>query len=143
MRKIVAVSVLAAMTTLGTAAAVAAVAAGTGVRPGTGLRSAYRQAPAPPEGGIERQEVSQEQYDVLVGQCRYPKTGQARARCRAQVRAKYVVGAFNPALDCRTYSGVSVCGPLELSAAQRACVEESVGGGLTRRRAEVECYAFR
>ncbi|WP_327049274.1 hypothetical protein OG320_16195 [Microbispora sp. NBC_01189] len=143
MRKIVAVSVLAAMTTLGTAAAVAAVAAGTGVRPGTGPRSAYRQAPVPPEGGVERQEVSQQQYDILIGQCRYPKTGQARERCRTQVRAKYVVGAFNPALDCRTYSGISVCGTLELSAAQRACVEESTGGGLTRRRAEVECYAFR
>lgn len=123
MRKIVAVSVLAAMTTLGTAAAVAAVAAGTGVRPGNGPRSAYRQAPTPPEGwpegGVERQEVSQEQYGVLIGQCRYPKTGQARERCRTQVRAKYVVGAFNPALDCRTYSGISVCGTLELSAAQR------------------------
>jgi len=43
----------------------------------------------------------------------------------------------------RAYSGVSVCGVLELSAPQRSCVEESVGGGLTRRRAEVECYAFR
>lgn len=134
MTKIVAVAVLAAMTMLGTVAAVASVAAGTGGRP--------PQASVP-HGGVARQEVSRKQYDILIGQCRYPKTAEARQRCRTQVREQYKVGAFNPDLDCRTYSGISVCGVLELSAAQRSCVEESVNGGLTRRRAEVECYAFR
>ncbi|GLX09358.1 hypothetical protein [Microbispora sp. NBRC 16548] len=144
MRKIVAVAVLAAMTMLGTVAAVASVAAGTGGHPRTGpWAGSPPQAPAPPKGGVKQQEVSQKQYDILVGQCRYPKTPEARHRCRTQVREQYRVGAFNPNLDCRTYSGVSVCGVLELDAAQRSCVEESVGGGLTRRRAEVECYAFR
>lgn len=156
MRKIVAVAVFAAMTMLGTVAAVASVAAGTGGHPRTGpWAGSPPQAPALPKGpalpngpvlprgGVQRQEVSQRQYDILVGQCRYPKTPEARDRCRTQVREQYKVGTFNPALDCRTYSGVSVCGVLELSAAQRACVQESVGGGLTRRRAEVECYAFR
>ncbi|WP_432929024.1 hypothetical protein ACQPZZ_03965 [Microbispora sp. CA-135349] len=139
MRKIVAVAVFAAMTMLGT---VASVAAGAGGRPGIGPRAGIAQASAP-KGGVERQEVSRKQYDILIGQCRYLKTSEARHRCRAQVREQYTVGAFNPNLDCRTYSGVSVCGVLELTAAQRSCVEESVGGGLTRRRAEVECYAFR
>ncbi|MFF4128638.1 hypothetical protein ACFYYP_34430 [Microbispora rosea] len=144
MRKIVAVAVFAAMTMLGTVAAVASVAAGTGGHPSTGpWAGSPPQALALPKGGVQRQEVSQRQYDILVGQCRYAKTPEARDRCRTQVREQYKVGTFNPALDCRTYSGVSVCGILELSAAQRACVQESVGGGLTRRRAEVECYAFR
>ncbi|MEV5740157.1 hypothetical protein AB0L30_08880 [Microbispora rosea] len=150
MRKIVAVAVFAAMTMLGTVAAVASVAAGTGGHPSTGPWAgsppqalALPEGPVPPKGGVQRQEVSQRQYDILVGQCRYAKTPEARDRCRTQVREQYKVGTFNPALDCRTYSGVSVCGILELSAAQRACVQESVGGGLTRRRAEVECYAFR
>ncbi|MEN3534885.1 hypothetical protein AAH991_07220 [Microbispora sp. ZYX-F-249] len=143
MRKIVAVAVLAAMTMLGTVAAVASVDAGAGVHPRTGPRAGIApQAPAP-RGGVERQEVSRDQYDVLVGQCRYRKTSEARKACRTEVRERYKVGAFNPNLDCRTYSGVSVCGTLELTAAQRSCVEESVNGGLTRRRAEVECYAFR
>ncbi|MEU7881207.1 hypothetical protein [Microbispora bryophytorum] len=144
MRKIVAVAVLAAMTMLGTVAAVATVAAGTGGHPRIGpWAGSQPQAPALPKGGVKRQEVSQEQYDILVGQCRYPKTPEARDRCHTQVREQYKVGAFNPGLDCRAYSGVSVCGVLELSAPQRSCVEESVGGGLTRRRAEVECYVFR
>ncbi|MEU8173318.1 hypothetical protein AB0C14_10615 [Microbispora hainanensis] len=144
MRKIVAVAVLAAMTMLGTVAAVASVATETGGHPRTGQwAGSAPQAPAPPKGGAQRQEVSQEQYDILIGQCRYAKTKEARQRCRTQAREQYRVGSFNEALDCRTYSGVSVCGVLELSDAQRACVEESVGGGLTRRRAEVECYAFR
>lgn len=150
MKKIVAVAVLAAMTTLCTVAAVATVAAGTGGHPRTGPNAARPpEAPAPPEGGVlpeggvEQQEVSRAQYDILVRQCRYANTPGDRERCRTEVREQYRIGRRNPTLDCRTYSGVTVCGRLELSAQERSCVKEAVGGGMTRRRAEVECYAFR
>lgn len=144
MTKIVAVAVLAAMTMLGTVSAVASMAAATGGRPPSAAQGAGSPPQARmPEGGVARQEVSRKQYDILIGQCRYAKSPEARQRCRTQVREQYKVGAFNPDLDCRTYSGITVCGVLELSAAQRSCVEEAVNGGLTRRRAEVECYAFR
>jgi hypothetical protein len=89
------------------------------------------------------QEVSKAQYDILYGQCRYADTADARARCQERVRNAYRIGARNPNLDCRTYSSVTVCGVLQLSERQKACVRESVKGGLTFRRAEVECYAFR
>ncbi|WP_211590407.1 hypothetical protein [Microbispora sp. H11081] len=143
MTKIVAVALLAAMTVLGTVAAVSSVDTGAGGRTSTGQKAGIApQAPAP-RGGVERQEVSRDQYDILVGQCVYRKTSEAQRSCRAEVRERFSVGAFNPYLDCRAYSGVRVCGVLELTPAQRSCVQESVDGGLTRRRAEVECYAFR
>jgi hypothetical protein len=43
--------------------------------------------------------------------------------------------------DCRTYSGVKVCGELKLTGKQRQCVQKEVRLGITERRAEVECYA--
>ncbi|SDJ54373.1 hypothetical protein [Nonomuraea jiangxiensis] len=85
-------------------------------------------------------EVSKEQYKILIAQCRYAQTG--KASCRAAVKARYRIGQPDKSLDCRTYSGVSVCGTLHLSKAQRACAQESVSKGLSYRRAEVECYAF-
>ncbi|MBP2706402.1 hypothetical protein JOL79_21565 [Microbispora sp. RL4-1S] len=90
-----------------------------------------------------RQEVSGDQFAILLKQCRYADTRQARHDCRDAVRARYRIGARNPLLDCRTYSGVTVCGPLPLSPVEEECVTQSVAGGLTRRRAEVECFAFR
>ncbi|MEV8630359.1 hypothetical protein AB0395_01765 [Streptosporangium sp. NPDC051023] len=87
--------------------------------------------------------VSEAQYQTLLNQCGYANTGQRRADCRATVRENYEVSSeANPNLDCRAYSGVAVCGPLPLSPAERRCVRSSVEGGLTYRRAEVECYAF-
>jgi hypothetical protein len=102
--------------------------------------------PGKGEGGampVQPQEVSKGQYKVLFGQCRYANTPRARAQCRAMVQQKYRIGARNPFLDCRAYSGITVCGELMLSPAEQACVTESVKSGLTYRRAEVECYAFR
>ncbi|GII53554.1 hypothetical protein Pth03_19430 [Planotetraspora thailandica] len=122
MKKIVAVAALAAMTLLG---AVVTFAMATGAR-----------------AGGRQQEVSSAQFQILVGQCRYADTAQARAECRSEVKLNYRVGTFDPSLDCRTYSSVTVCGPLSLSPKQQACVTESVRQGLTYRRAEVECYAF-
>lgn len=90
-------------------------------------------------GGGERREVSQEQYNVLINQCRYAGIGPAK--CRAAVKQHYRVGAVDKTLDCRVYSGVAVCGKLRLSKAERRCVRESVAKGLSSRRAEVECYA--
>jgi len=43
--------------------------------------------------------------------------------------------------DCRTYSGVKVCGELKLNAQQKQCVQKEVRLGITERRAEVECFA--
>lgn len=87
--------------------------------------------------------VSESQYQTLLNQCEYANTAQRRADCRATVRQDYeVTGENNPSLDCREYSGVAVCGTLPLSPAERRCVRSSVEGGLTYRRAEVECYAF-
>lgn len=91
---------------------------------------------------VKETTVSEEQYETLLDQCRYADTAALRAECRAMVRARYRVGEENPSLDCRTYSGVTVCGELELGPAERRCVKEAVGGGLNHRRAEVECYAF-
>ncbi|MBO2452301.1 hypothetical protein J4573_34785 [Actinomadura barringtoniae] len=42
--------------------------------------------------------------------------------------------------DCRTYSGVKVCGELKLNAEQKQCVQKEVRLGITERRAEVECF---
>ncbi|WP_449064072.1 hypothetical protein [Planomonospora algeriensis] len=87
-------------------------------------------------------EVSAEQHRILAGQCRYADTAGLRERCLVAVRRDYRVGRENRDLDCRTYSGVTVCGRLPLSERERRCVEQWVTGGLTQRRAEVECYVF-
>ncbi|MFI7616638.1 hypothetical protein ACIBP6_35970 [Nonomuraea terrae] len=88
--------------------------------------------------GSDQREVSQEQYDTLIAQCRYADTGPAR--CRAEVRRTYRVGNEDTELDCRAYAGVAVCGELKLSKTERRCVRESTEQGLSLRRAEVECY---
>jgi len=91
----------------------------------------------------DQHEVSRSQYEVLIGQCRYANTAQARQRCRSAVRANYRIGSRpNPTLDCRTYSSVTVCGTLHLTPKERACLRDSVSKHLSYRRAEVECYAF-
>ncbi|MBB5777611.1 hypothetical protein ACFPOI_05665 [Nonomuraea angiospora] len=90
--------------------------------------------------GTAQHEVSQQQYDTLISQCRYADQG--KAKCREAVKEMYRIGKYDKTLDCRTYSGVTVCGTLKLSKAERQCVRESVSAGLTYRRAEVECYAF-
>jgi hypothetical protein len=92
--------------------------------------------------GPGRPEVSAEQYEIMFGQCRYAETAALRAECRTMVEQTYMIGRTNPGLDCRTYSGVTVCGELVLSARQRQCVRQAVDAGLGPRRAEVECYAF-
>ncbi|MBG0815506.1 hypothetical protein HS045_15125 [Planomonospora sp. ID82291] len=86
--------------------------------------------------------MSPDQHRVLTGQCRYADSAGLREKCLAEVRRGYRVGRENRDLDCRTYSGVTVCGRLLLSDRERRCVEKWVTGGLTRRRAEVECYVF-
>ncbi|MCP2346503.1 hypothetical protein [Nonomuraea roseoviolacea] len=88
------------------------------------------------------QDVSRRQYQILLHQCSYANTAAARTSCRADVRQTYRIGAANPSLDCRTYSGVTVCGKLTLSPSERACVRNSVAQGISYRRSEVECYAF-
>jgi hypothetical protein len=90
--------------------------------------------------GTDQHEVSQEQYDILIAQCRYADKG--AAKCRAAVKARYRVGMASTELDCRTYSGVTVCGPLRLSRDERQCAQDSIDKGLSVRRAEVECYAL-
>jgi hypothetical protein len=92
--------------------------------------------------GFEQHEVSQEQYQILLAQCRYADTGKARAECRAEVMERYRVGKADRSLDCRTFSGITVCGTLKLSRAERRCTQESTDMGLPFRRAEVECYAL-
>jgi hypothetical protein len=87
-------------------------------------------------------EVSPDQHRILTGQCRYADTAGMREECLAEVRRDYRVGRENRDLDCRTYSSVTVCGRLPLSERERRCVETWVTGGLTQRRAEVECYVF-
>ncbi|MFC5834112.1 hypothetical protein [Nonomuraea insulae] len=89
--------------------------------------------------GMDQHEVSQEQYDTMIAQCRYSDTG--KAKCRAAVREMYRIGEADHQLDCRTYSGVSVCGTLRLSKSERACTRDSEAKGIASRRAEVECYA--
>ncbi|MEU4510552.1 hypothetical protein AB0G05_13720 [Nonomuraea wenchangensis] len=98
--------------------------------------------PAAAGDGMSQQEVSREQYRILVSQCRYADTAKARARCRAEVEELYRVGRTDKSLDCRTYSGITVCGTLRLGKAERQCVRDSVRQGLPYRRAEVECYAL-
>ncbi|MCW2878942.1 MAG: hypothetical protein JWQ95_3042 [Sphaerisporangium sp.] len=95
-----------------------------------------------PPGQEEKQSVSKDQYRILTRQCRYADTTKAQEECRARVEEKYVIGQRAPDLDCRTYSGVTVCGVLYLSDREKQCVRESVDSGLTYRRSEVECYAF-
>ncbi|MEU7895723.1 hypothetical protein AB0B45_23065 [Nonomuraea sp. NPDC049152] len=110
---------------------------------GLGVVAALGLFAGPARGGTgNRHEVSEQQYQILMGQCRYADTPSARAECRSQVRENYRIGRFDPTLDCRTYSGVTVCGELTLSPAERACVKDSVSKGLTFRRSEVECYAL-
>jgi hypothetical protein len=87
--------------------------------------------------------VSRWQYQTMLEQCRYVKSATGRIRCEGSVKRDYRIGkAPNPNLDCRTYSSISVCGKLQLSPGQLRCVSDSVRSGLTRRRSEVECYAF-
>lgn len=118
MNKIICVAALAAMTTLATAGA------------------------GHPMDGVGKEQVSREQYRILLNQCGYADTGAARRECRAEVRRTYTIGERNPGLDCRTYAGITVCGVLKLSKSQRQCVQDSVRSGLTYRRSEVECYAL-
>ncbi|MER5622785.1 hypothetical protein ABT061_17270 [Streptosporangium sp. NPDC002544] len=118
MNKIICVAALAVMTTLATAGA------------------------GHPMDGVGKQQVSREQYRILLNQCRYADTSAARRECRAEVRRTYTIGARNPGLDCRTYSSITVCGELKLSKSEKQCVQDSVRGGLTYRRSEVECYAL-
>ncbi|MFI7697846.1 hypothetical protein [Nonomuraea sp. NPDC049480] len=92
--------------------------------------------------GFEQHEVSMEQYQTLLAQCRYANTGKARAECRAEVKQRYRIGKADASLDCRTYSGISVCGTLKLSRSERQCTQDSTDKGLPFRRAEVECYAL-
>ncbi|MCK2221899.1 hypothetical protein MF672_050040 [Actinomadura sp. ATCC 31491] len=98
--------------------------------------------PAAVGDGSQPHEVSKEQYRTLLSQCRYADTAKARAQCRAQVRETFRIGGTDTSLDCRTYSGVSVCGTLTLSRAERRCLKDSTDKGLPFRRAEVECYAL-
>ncbi|GIH92314.1 hypothetical protein Psi01_29440 [Planobispora siamensis] len=123
----------------GTAFTAAAVT--TGTAGATGETRASAAAVTTGEGRIPA-EVSGEQYRILTGQCRYADTAELRERCARDVGRDYRVGERDDALDCRTYSGVSVCGPLPLSERERQCVTEAVAGGMTARRAEVECYVF-
>ncbi|GGS93297.1 hypothetical protein GCM10010156_59430 [Planobispora rosea] len=85
-------------------------------------------------------EVSPAQHRILLDQCRYADTPALRERCRSAAENDYRTGEENPSLDCRTYSGVSVCGVLPLSERERKCAETAAAGGLPSRRAEVECY---
>ncbi|WP_424535348.1 hypothetical protein ACOZ38_35250 [Sphaerisporangium viridialbum] len=96
-----------------------------------------------PPSHEEKKSVSKDQYRILIRQCRYADTTKEQEECRARVEEKYEVGP-RPAtdLDCRTYSGVTVCGVLKLNDREQQCVRESVDSGLSYRRAEVECYAF-
>ncbi|WP_237105989.1 hypothetical protein [Nonomuraea sp. MG754425] len=90
--------------------------------------------------GMERHEVSQEQYDTLIAQCRFSDLG--KAKCRAAVKRMYRIGQADLTLDCRTYSGITVCGTLQLSKSERSCIRHSEQEGIPFRRAEVECYAL-
>ncbi|MFC4060628.1 hypothetical protein ACFOWE_20180 [Planomonospora corallina] len=107
---------------------------------------ATARSPAPdqataqaPDGRIE---VSREQHRILTGQCRYADSASLREECLAAAEREYRVGRENRDLDCRTYSGVTVCGRLLLSDREQQCVREAETGGQARRRAEVECYVF-
>lgn len=143
MKKIFAVAAFAALTMLGTTTVVVEALA----RPDTGTSTPTGGIPAPQPAAETttkmRRQVSEAQYQILFSQCRYADTRAARRQCRTDVAQRYTVGKYDPTLDCRTYSGISVCGELKLSARERACVRSSVRDGITHRRAEVECYAFR
>jgi hypothetical protein len=118
MKKITTVVVLATMTMFGT------VAAGG------------------PPGPDQKQSVSDDQYRILIRQCKYADTAEARKKCRTDVANKYEIGKESAFLDCRTYSGATVCGVLKLSEREQQCVKQYVDNGLSSRRAEVECYVF-
>ncbi|GAA3164778.1 hypothetical protein GCM10010466_64600 [Planomonospora alba] len=107
--------------------------------PGQAVQSPAPAVTAPADG---RTEVSRDQHRILTEQCRYADSARLRTQCLAAVERDYRVGRENRDLDCRTYSGVTVCGRLVLSERERRCVREWVAGGLTPRRAEVECYVF-
>ncbi len=94
-----------------------------------------------PTGG-PREQVSRKQFDTLIAQCRYAGSGERRRNCESEVDQRYSVGRANPGLDGRSYAGVTVCGTLRLTRDERACVADSVGKGLSRRRAEIECYVY-
>ncbi|MEV6986200.1 hypothetical protein AB0M95_33745 [Sphaerisporangium sp. NPDC051017] len=126
-----------ALFTMFTASAASAVPTVTARPAGSGV-----SAGGGPPGPEVRQSVSLEQYRILKRQCKYADTPKRRRECRAEVVRKYVIGKRATNLDCRTYSGVTVCGTLSLSPRQQRCVDQSVAAGLTYRRAEVECYAF-
>lgn len=104
------------------------------------LLSGGYPAVADGDPGGPRRQVSQAQYDTLIEQCRYAGTGDKRRACEAEVDASYRVGSADPGLDCRHYAGVTVCGVLDLTPSERACVADSMANGIGRRRAEVECY---
>jgi len=146
-------------------AGLAALASGSsGPEPVQVPVAAERQAVRPPAGGVPEpsqgqislqekarplpkgvapQEVSRRQYRIMLRQCRYANTKALQEECLAEVQQRYKVGAFNPSLDCRTYSSITVCGELKLTPEERRCVREAVRQGMSCRRAEVECYAFR
>ncbi|GAA3236099.1 hypothetical protein [Actinocorallia longicatena] len=44
--------------------------------------------------------------------------------------------------DCRTYSSVTTCGRVELTASQQKCVAHYTSLGVTEARATTECHAF-
>ncbi|MEW9547372.1 hypothetical protein [Nonomuraea sp. NPDC050783] len=98
--------------------------------------------PAAAGDGVPPREVGKEQYRTLVSQCRYADTAKARARCRTEVKELYRIGRTDTSLDCRTYSGVTVCGTLTLSRSERRCAQDSTDRGVSFRRAEVECYTL-
>lgn len=108
--------------------------------PGQAFGTVADGGPPEPSDSGHRQSVSEDQYQVLIGQCRYIKTAGVRDACRSKVRDKYEIGEASETLDCRTYSGVTVCGELDLTATQKKCVQHSVDSGLSYRRSEVECY---
>ncbi|GAA3441700.1 hypothetical protein Pve01_17180 [Planomonospora venezuelensis] len=126
----------------GTAAQVPAAGPGGGAAPADpaqrGTARASR-AEANPRGAGPA-EVSAAQYRVLTGQCRYADTERLREECRSAVERDYRVGKANPSLDCRAYSGISLCGALPLSERERRCADDAAAAGLDPRRAEAECY---
>ncbi|SNT57636.1 hypothetical protein SAMN05216276_106726 [Streptosporangium subroseum] len=91
---------------------------------------------------VDKIKVSREQYQALLDQCRYSNGPQAQADCQARVKNNYQIGEENHALDCREYASTRVCGTLELSREERACVQREVNEGTSYRRAEVQCYVF-
>ncbi|MEV6864568.1 hypothetical protein AB0M44_26620 [Streptosporangium subroseum] len=95
-----------------------------------------------PPQAADKIKVSREQYRTLLDQCRYSDSPQARTDCQARVKSNYQIGEENHALDCREYASIRVCGPLELSREERACVQREVNEGTSYRRAEVQCYVF-